>query len=125
MLVKDVYQECLCLEESPLAHYIHHLLIEKKISLDDNISNIEFTQADHQKVAEMIRKNVLGFYKVGIYSMKMNVKDFVFIFADSRKEAIKFYTKTFHQPPMNCHEYSLDFQLSRGNEVIKSEAKRS
>ena len=81
MFVKDVYQDCLRYEESSLAHYIHHLLAEKKISLDDDISKIDLNQADHQKVAEMIQNNVLGFHKIGIYSLKMNQKDFVFIFA--------------------------------------------
>lgn len=52
-----------------------------------------------------------------IYSLKMNQKDFVFIFAASKEEAIQFYTKTFHQTPLNCHEYSLDFLLTRGNDV--------
>ena len=101
-----------------MAHYIHHLLAEKKISLDDDISKIDLDQADHQKVAEMIQNNVLGFHKIGIYSLKMNQKDFVFIFAASEQEAIQYYTKTFHQTPLNCHEYSLDFQLDRGNDVI-------
>jgi hypothetical protein len=33
-------------------------------------------------------------------------------------EAIQFYTKTFHQTPLNCHEYSLDFQFVRGKDMI-------
>jgi hypothetical protein len=101
-----------------LAHYIHHLLEEGNILLDDNISKIDFDQADHQKVAELIENNGLGFHKVGIYSLKMNQNDFVFIFADSQQEAIQFYTGTFHHAPLNCHEYSLDFELVRGNGVI-------
>jgi hypothetical protein len=56
--------------------------------------------------------------KIGIYSLKINQKDFVFIFAASERDAIQFYLETFHQPPLNCHEYSLDFELSRGNGVI-------
>ncbi|WP_404332111.1 hypothetical protein [Mesobacillus maritimus] len=38
------------------------------------------------------------------------------VFGD--EEAIEFFTETFQQPPMNCHEYPLDFELSRGNGVI-------
>jgi hypothetical protein len=86
--------------------------------LDDDISKIDLNQADHKKVVEMVQKNVLGFHKVCIYSLKMDRKDFVFIFAASKQEAIQLYIKTFHQPPLNCHEYSLDFELSRGNGVI-------
>jgi hypothetical protein len=118
MFVKDVYLDCLRFEESPLAHYIHHLLAEKKISLEDGISKIDLNQADHQKVAEMIRNNLLGFHKVGVYSLKMNKNEFVFIFAANKQEAIEFYTKTFYQSPLNCLEYSLDYLLARGNAVI-------
>jgi len=118
MIVNDLYMDCFRYEESALAHYIHHLLTEKKITLDDDMSKIDLEQADHQKVRELIQNNVLGFHKVCIYSLKMNPKDFVFIFAASQQEAKQFYTKTFHQSPLNCHEYSLDYQLARGNDVI-------
>ncbi|PGY09145.1 hypothetical protein [Bacillus sp. AFS031507] len=118
MIVKDLYMDCFRYEESSLAHSIYHLLAEQKISLDDDISKIDLEQADHQKVRELVQNNVLGIHKVGIYSLKMNQKDFVFIFAGSHKEAIQFYTETFHQVPLNCHEYSLDYQLARGNDVI-------
>ncbi|PAE44298.1 hypothetical protein [Bacillus sp. 7884-1] len=118
MLVKDAYFDSLRFQESALAHYIHHLLGEMKISLDDDMSKLDFQQADHQKVREMIQNNVLGIHKIRIYSLKMNQKDFVFIYAASEQEAIQFYTKSFHQTPLNCHEYSLDFQLARGNDVI-------
>jgi hypothetical protein len=119
MIVKDFYQDCLLHERSSLAHCIHHLLAEKKISLDDDIANVDFDQVNHQKVEEMIQNNVLGIYKICVYSLKMNQqKDFVFIFSGSRDEAIQFYTETFHQLPLNCHESLLDFQFSRGKAVI-------
>jgi hypothetical protein len=47
MLVQDVYFDSLRFEETALAHYIHHLLGEKKISLNDNMSKIDLEQADH------------------------------------------------------------------------------
>ena len=96
----------------------YDLLAEQKISLDDDISKIDLEQADQQKVRELVQNNVLGIHKVGVYSLKMNQKDFVFIFAASQQEAIQFYSKTFHQNPLNCHEYSLDYQLARGKDVI-------
>ena len=114
MIVKELYMDCLRFEESALAHYIHHLLTEQKISLDDHMSKIDLDQADHHKVRVMIQNNVLGFHRVGIYSLKMNHKDFVFIFAANKEEAIQFFTKRFHHSPVNCHEYSLDFELTRG-----------
>jgi hypothetical protein len=118
MLVKEFYSDCLRFEETVLAHYMYYLLEERKISLDDNMDDIEYEQVDHQKVKELIERNVLGIRKVRIYSLKMNEEDFYFIFALSKQEAIQFYTKTFHHTPLNCHEYSLDFQLDRGNEAI-------
>ncbi|WP_235824874.1 hypothetical protein [Bacillus salipaludis] len=118
VIVEELYQDCFHYNESSLAHYIYHLLEEQKISLKDDISKIDLNQVDHQKVAELIQHNYLGIHKMGIYSLKMSQKDFVFIFARSGQEAIDFYTKTFHQTPLNCHEYSLDFQLARGKEVI-------
>ncbi|MFC0273446.1 hypothetical protein ACFFIX_18770 [Metabacillus herbersteinensis] len=118
MIVKELYLESIRLEESSLAHYIHHLLEEQKISLGDNISKLDFDQADHQKVSELIQNNVLGFHKVNIYSLKMKQNDYVFIFADSKPRAVNFYSESFHYAPLNCHEYSLDFELARGNGVI-------
>jgi hypothetical protein len=118
MIVKELYMDCFRYDESSLAHYIYHLLEEKKISLEDDMSKIDLEQANHQKVKELIQNNFLCLHKVGIYSLKMNQKDFVFIFAASEREAIQFYLKTFHQLPLNCYEYSLDFELARGNGVI-------
>ncbi|WP_231510812.1 hypothetical protein [Bacillus sp. UNC438CL73TsuS30] len=101
-----------------MAHYIYHLLAEGKISLGDDSSKIDLNHADQHKVAEMIQTNVLGFHRVGIYSLKMNQRAFAFIYASSQEEVIKFYIKTFHKTPLNCHEYSLDLELTRGNGVI-------
>jgi hypothetical protein len=118
MLVKDMYQDCFLFDESSLGHYIHHLLVERKISLEDDSSKIDLNQADHQKVADMIKNNELGIHKVGIYSLKMNQKAFAFIYASSQEEAIQFCTKLFHKTPLNCHEYPLEFELTKGNSVI-------
>ncbi len=118
MIVKDLYLDSIRLGESSLAHYIYHLLEEQKISLEENISKIDFEQADHRKVAKMIEENLLGFHEVGIFSLKMNATDYVFIYADSQEQAIRFYTETFRQNPLKCHEYSLDFELVRGNAII-------
>jgi hypothetical protein len=118
MFVSEIYLDCLRYEESTLAHYLHYLLTEKKLSLNDDMSKIDLEQADHQKVKELIQKNFLGIHKIRIYSLKMNQKDYVFIFAASPQEAILYYVKIFYETPLNCNEYSLDFQLSRGNDVI-------
>lgn len=66
----------------------------------------------------MMENNLLGIHKVGIYSLKMNQETFVFIYAGSQEEAIDFYIKSFGQTPLNCHEYPLEFEMTRGNEAI-------
>ncbi|MFC4801716.1 hypothetical protein ACFPA1_20495 [Neobacillus sp. GCM10023253] len=118
MLVKEAYEDSFRFEESTLAHYIYHLLTEQKISLEDDMSILNAVQADNRKVAELIRKNVLGINKVRVYSLKMNKKDFFFIFASSPQEAIQFFTETFQQSPLNYHEYPLEFEFERGKEVV-------
>jgi hypothetical protein len=122
MLVKNMYQDCLYYEETSLAYYLYHLLTEKKISLGDDVSIIDLNQADHQKVSVMIQNNILGIQKIGIFSLKMNNKAFVFIFASSQKEAIQFYNLSFHKTPLNCHEYPLEFELTRKSGVISFRA---
>lgn len=118
MLVKDVYLDAVMYEESALAHLIYHLITERKVSLEDPLSLLDFKRADMQKVTEMIHQNALGFQKINMYSLKKNAKTFIFIFAASRQGAVDYYTYTFHQCPLNCHELSLDYEISRGKEVI-------
>jgi hypothetical protein len=118
MLVRDLYLNCFYYDESLLAHTIHHLVAEEKISLDDSLSKMEFSQADQLKVEEMVQNNVLGFHKISVYALKKSKREFVFIFASNQEIAIQFYTETFQQTPLNCNEYPLDFQLARGNELI-------
>lgn len=113
MLVKEMYHDCLYYEESTLTYYLYHLLAEKKISLDDDVSKIDLDQADHQKVLMLIQNNVLGIHKTRIFSLKMSRKAFVFIYARSEDEAIQFYHQFFHRTPLNCHEYPLEFELNR------------
>jgi hypothetical protein len=119
MLIRDVYLDSLRYEETSLAYLIHHLLEEKKLTLDDDdMSHIDFNQANLQKVADMVDKNVLGFQKVNIFSLKKSKNEFVFIFASKQQDAIQLYTETYYHLPLNCLEFLLDFQLVRGNEVI-------
>ncbi|MEH7388413.1 hypothetical protein V7147_23895 [Bacillus sp. JJ1521] len=118
MKVKDLYIDALCYEEISLAHYIHHLVQEGKISLEDNSAKLDLNIADHEKVREMIESNVLGFHKIGVYSLKKNQHEFVFIFAATEQEAIEFFAKTFHHTPLNCHPYSLSTQIVRDYKVM-------
>lgn len=115
MNVKEYFEEVVKLEESSLAHYLFHLLQEKKISSNDDVSKIDLNQANHKIVEEMIQKNLLCFRKVHIYSLKQNSNDFVFIFARSQEDAIQHYRETYFHSPLNCIETSLENDFYRGN----------
>jgi hypothetical protein len=116
--VRELYEESIRYEEKTLAHYILHLLQEGKVSLEDDADSLDFTQADHEKVAKMILQNQLGFSDIRIFSLKYDNKRFAFIFAASEEEAIQFFRQRFKRKPYNCHEYPLDFPMSRGQEFL-------
>jgi hypothetical protein len=116
--VRELYEESIRYEEKTLAHYILHLLQEGQVSLDDDADKIDFLQADHEKVAQMIVQNQLGFSDIKVFSLKYDDKLFAFVFAASQEEAIEFFQKKFKRNPKNCHEYPLDFPMSRGNEFL-------
>jgi hypothetical protein len=116
--VRELYEESIRYEEKTLAHYILHLLQEGQVSLDDDADKIDFLQADHEKVAQMIVQNQLGFSDIKVFSLKYDDKLFAFVFAASQEEAIEFFQKKFKRNPKNCYEYPLDFPMSRGNEFL-------
>lgn len=72
MTLKEFYMDCLYYEEHILVYYIQHLLSENKISLEDDVSKLDFNQADQDKVAELIRKNPLGFRKIYVFELKVD-----------------------------------------------------
>ncbi|KQL55261.1 hypothetical protein AN964_18250 [Heyndrickxia shackletonii] len=72
-----MYENLILYEESTLAHSLYYLLAEKKISLDDDVSNIDMNRVNHEKI---VQKNVLDIYKIGIYSLKMDQKTFIIIY---------------------------------------------
>jgi len=117
MLVKELYYLCLIYEEMVLAHYIHHLLHEGKISLEDKAENINLNDASHDKVATLIENNELGFQTIGIYSLKRRRNQFAFIFAQNKGATIEYFMNIFHQRPLNCVKLLLDYEVIRGNEV--------
>jgi hypothetical protein len=60
MLVNDLYLESIQLAESSLAHCIYHLLAEKKISLEDDVSQINFQQIDNQIIGAIGETRIYG-----------------------------------------------------------------
>lgn len=118
MTVKELYEYSISNEVSTLAHYIIHLFQEKKVTSQDDITKIDFEQADHEKVEAIIKNNELGIYKLRIYCLKMNEQDYAYIFARNSKEAIQHFSKTYHQLPVYCKELELDTEFVRGKETI-------
>src|SRR5690606_22947045 len=91
---------------------------EQHLSLEDDASKIDFTKADHRKVAEMILQNKLCFSDIKVFSLKMYAKTFAFIFASSREDAIEHFRQELNKEPLNCFEYDLDFLIAWGNDFI-------
>lgn len=89
-----------------------------KITLEDEVEKLDLNEADHDTVAMMIENNVLGFQTIRIYALTNARKNYIFIFARNKKEAIQHFIKTFHQKPIHCAEVLLDYEIMRGNEVI-------
>lgn len=118
MKVRTLYLDSIHYEEPILAYYILHLLENKQITLDDDVSKVDLEKANHEQVAAMIKENKLGFYPIKIFSLKMDQNKFVFIFASSAEEATQFYIKTYHKPPLNCQQQLLEYELVRGNETL-------
>lgn len=118
MNVRDVYQDAIRYEEPFMAHYIHCLLSDGKISLDDDASQIIRAEIDQEKFRQAYEKNILGVNKVKIYSLKLNKNQFAFIFAETKQDAMMFFRSKFNRDPVNCYEYDIDFGLLRGKEYV-------
>lgn len=118
MKVRTLYLDSIRYEEPMLAYYILHFLENKQITLDDDISKLDWEKANHEMVATMIKENKLGFHPIKIFSLKMDQNKFVFIFAASKEEATQFYTQNFHKQPLNCVQQLLEYELVRGNQTL-------
>ncbi|TCJ04877.1 hypothetical protein [Cytobacillus praedii] len=116
--IKNLYENALKYEHSSLAHYIAHLIREGKISFDDDVAVLDFTQADHSNVSESIKRNELCFSLIKAFSLKYSDMKFTFIFARNQQEAIDYFKKIFKFSPKNCHEYPMDFVIEKGNRFI-------
>ncbi|RTR33940.1 hypothetical protein EKG37_06925 [Robertmurraya yapensis] len=118
MKVRTLYLDSIHYEEPMLAYYILHLLENKRITLDDDISKLDWEKSNHEQLAAMIKENKLGFHPIKIFSLKMDQNNFVFIFAASPEEATQFYIQTFRKLPLNCVQQLLEYELVRGNETL-------
>lgn len=118
MTLKEFYMDCLYYEEHILVYYIQHLLSENKISLEDDVSKLDFNQADQDKVAELIRKNPLGFRKIYVFELKVDGGGVVYIFAANEQDAINLFKRTFRKAPIELDYCPLDTEIIVGNKVM-------
>ncbi|WP_061566356.1 hypothetical protein [Heyndrickxia coagulans] len=118
MKVRDVYQDAIRYEEPFMAHYIHCLLSDGKINLDDDASKIFRAQINVKKFKQAYGKNILGVNKVKIYSLKMSKNEFAFVFAECKQDAKLFFHSLFNREPFNCLEFDMDFGLLRGRQYV-------
>lgn len=118
MKLKEFYMDCILYEEPILVYYIQQLLAEKKISLEDDLSKLDFKQADQNQVAELIRKNPLGFRKIYVYELKVNQKDMVYVYAANEQDAIHLFKRTFRKAPLEVDECPLETEIMVGNQVM-------
>lgn len=102
MLVKELYVDALYYDEACLAYSLYYLLKEKKLSLDDDTSIINWDDIDNQAVHELMQKNHLGIKKIRMFTLKMSPHRFAFIFATDEREAINHFKHVFKRRPINC-----------------------
>ena len=118
MTVKELYESAIREEMSELAHCIHHLLSEGKISLDDDSKDIDYSQINIETVVQMVKENVLGFNPMKIFSLKYSDVRYVFIYAKDKQQAKEHFKKLFRKEPMNCIEMYMDERMTVGNRVV-------
>ena len=116
MKIREMYDYCIANEERVMGHYILCCLQESRLTLEDDVAQLP--HCDAQKVQDMVKKNVLGFSTIKIFSLKKNKTTFVFIFASDAQQAIHFFKKVYHHKPLSCHDYPLDYPMARGNAYL-------
>lgn len=113
--IKQLFNDAITYDEPTLAYVIWHLVQEGKARMEDDESILDSSPIDNEKVEIMLKENVLGFNFLKVFSLKMNDKQFIFIFAQSEEEAVKHYIERFKKNPINCHEYEMDTPMSNGD----------
>jgi len=118
MTIKEFYMDCLRYEKYILVYYIQHLLKEQKINLDDDLEELDFNKADHNKVRELILTNPLGFKKIDLFELSIDRQDSVFIFAANEEDAIGLFQRIFQRMPMKVDRWPLDLEVEMGSRTI-------
>lgn len=118
MTIRELYEESIKYEHVSLAHLIYYSLREGLVKPDDDESKLFQTEIDEKQLGNLIERNHLGLGITKIYSLKIGDGKFAFVFAGNSQEAIEFVGKELKTKPVNCHEYSMDEQMSRGNQFL-------
>src|SRR4051812_6944250 len=101
-----------------MAHCFHYLLKEGFTKLDDDLSTVDFTKVDLEKVNEMDEQNYLRFNSIKVFSLKVDEHVFAFVFAKDELEAINYTKNKLNENPSNCIEYMMDVEMEKGNRVL-------
>ena len=89
--IQDLYRDAIQYENEFLAHYIYHLIQDKKIELSDHESKLQTVVSNQKKLQEIRNNNVLGMRKIKTFSIKMSDTKFCFIYASDRMAALLHY----------------------------------
>lgn len=116
--IKELFEEAVQNDYSFTAHFLYYLLREGLVSPNDSHTVLDHVQVDTELVGEWTRQNYLCISVEKVYSLKIADDEFVFVFAKDPQQAVDFIKWTWNIIPRNCHEYSLDFTIVRGNEAV-------
>lgn len=110
--IQELYRDAIEYENEFLAHYIYHLIQDKKIELSDQNSKLQTVAADYEKLKEIRKNNVLGMRKIKTFSIKMSDTKFCFIYASDRVAALLHYRQLHNgHDPINCIDYIYEDML--------------
>jgi len=116
--IKELFEMAVQNNYSFTAHSLYYLLREGLVSPNDDHTVLHHIQVDTELVGEWTDQNYLCISVEKVYSLKISSNEFVFVYAKNPNQAACFVKHSLNVIPRNCHEYSLDFSIVRGNEFV-------
>ncbi|WP_071393529.1 hypothetical protein [Bacillus tuaregi] len=116
--IKELFEEAVQNDYSYTAHSLYYLMREGLVSPNDSHTILSQVQIDTELVDEWTKQNYLCISVEKVYALKITRDEFVFVFAKNPQQASDLIKRTWSLVPRNCHEYSLDFTIVRGNEFV-------
>ena len=116
--IKELFDECIQNDYLFIAHTLYYLLLEGLVSPDSRHTILDQVEFDVDLVGEWTKQNYLRIQIEKVYSLKISDDEFVFVFARDAQTATAYIKNNWKIHARNCHEYSLDFTIIRGEECI-------